>query len=88
MKRFLNSDFLVNSEKKARMRKGIFWIGVIIFILAAALFFLSGSTSGSSPETAKPTIPLIYGTNQGYWMLLGLAGVIIIIAGALLKNKK
>lgn len=67
------------------MKKLIFWIGVAVFIIAVLCFFLSGSSSGPN---MTPTVPFLYGTNQLYLMLLGFAGVIVIIVGALLKGKK
>ncbi len=70
------------------MKKVVFWSGVIIFVLGFLTFFLSGSTSGPTPESSTPTVPFLYGTNQIYWMLIALAGVVLIIVGAILKNRK
>jgi hypothetical protein len=69
------------------MRKIIFWVGIIVFLLAAICFFLSGSTSGPSPEESTPTVPFIYGTNQFIWMFLGAVGIVITTVGITLKKK-
>lgn len=46
---------------------------------------MAGSTSGTE---LKPTIPAIYGTNQTYWGILALLGLLIGLAGLILKRKK
>ncbi len=70
------------------MRKIIFWIGLAVFIIAVVCFFLSGSTSGPSPEESTPTVPFLYGTNQFLWILLGIAGIVTGTVGIMLKEKK
>jgi uncharacterized membrane protein HdeD (DUF308 family) len=70
------------------MKKWVLFTGVGIFLLGILAFFLSGSTSGSSPETATPTVPFLYGTNQLYWILLAFAGVVLVVVGGFLKSKK
>lgn len=70
------------------MNKLFFWIGVVVFVVGALCFFLSGSTSGSTSATATPTVPFLYGTNQTLWMGIGIAGIIIAVFGLLLKKKK
>ncbi len=70
------------------MKKGVLFTGVIIFLLGVFLIFISGATTGSSPETSKPIIPFLYGTNQTYWMFMAFAGIIIAIIGLFLKGKK
>ncbi|MEK6827001.1 MAG: hypothetical protein AABX99_00775 [Nanoarchaeota archaeon] len=70
------------------MRKIIFFAGIVLFILGALSFFLSGSTSGPTMETSTPTIPFLYGTNQLLWMAMAVGGVFVIILGALLKPRK
>ena len=67
------------------MKKIVFWPGLAVFILGFLAFFLSGSTSG--PELT-PTVPFLYGTNQTYWMLMTFAGFVVIVVGAILKDKK
>ena len=67
------------------MRKAVLWIGVAVFIIGVFLFFIAGSTSG--PDL-KPTIPLIYGTNQAIWGILAIAGVIVGIVGLILRKKQ
>lgn len=67
------------------MKKGIFWTGLVGLILGLLLLFLSGSRSGPNLE---PTIPLLYETNQSIWMLLGFAGLIVMVIGLVLKTKK
>jgi hypothetical protein len=58
------------------MRKIIFWIGVAVFLLSILCGFLAGSTSG--PDL-KPTLPIVYGTNQLMWLGLALLGLIVLI---------
>jgi uncharacterized membrane protein YbaN (DUF454 family) len=70
------------------MRKTILWIGVLVFVLAVVCFFLSGSTSGPSPEEASPTVPFLYGTNQFLWIALGVIGIIAAVVGIMLKKKE
>ena len=69
------------------MRKTIFWIGLALFLIGLVLFFLSGSTGG--PDL-KPTVPILYANQQLQiiWMLLGIAGLVILIVGLVLKPKK
>lgn len=69
------------------MRKVILWIGVIIFVLAAVCFFLSGSTSGPTPEQATPTVQFLYGTNQLLWIFLAIVGIVVAVVGLILKKK-
>jgi drug/metabolite transporter (DMT)-like permease len=52
------------------------WLGVLLLLAGVVLFFLAGSTSNGSP-----TVAAIYGTNQGYWGLLALVGLILLIVG-------
>lgn len=59
-----------------------------MFIFGALTFFLSGSTSGPTQETSTPTVPFLYGTNQTLWMFIAVGGVLTIVIGALLKEKK
>ncbi len=70
------------------MKTSVFLIGVIVFVLGFAAFFLSGSTSGPTPETSAPTVPFLYGTNQTIWMLIGAFGFVLTVIGAVLKGKK
>lgn len=70
------------------MRKAVFWTGAIVFVLAVLCFFLSGAENGPTPEQVSPTVPFLYGTSQGLWMLLGLAGFVVLIVGALRKSKE
>ena len=66
------------------MKKNIFWIGIIILVVGLILFFLAGAT-GSGNEAL---VPLIYQTNQAYWLALTLAGFIVLVAGLMIKSKK
>ncbi len=70
------------------MRKLILWIGAAVFVLAVVCFFLSGSTSGPSPEQSTPTVPFLYGTNQFLWIVLGVIGIVVGTVGIMLKEKK
>jgi len=65
------------------MKRGIFWTGFIVFLAAVFIFFLSGATSNGAPVW-----PLVYGSDQGSWMLLALIGFVILVSGALMKEKK
>lgn len=67
------------------MKKGVFWFGLSGLIAGILFLFLSGSSSGPNLE---PTVPFIYGTNQGYWMFLGLVGFIVMIIGLIIRSKK
>lgn len=60
------------------MKKVILGIGLILLLAGIILFILAGSTSGPN---FKPTVPAIYGTNQGYWTLLAFVGLVITIVG-------
>lgn len=66
------------------MKKNIFWTGIIILVAGLILFFLAGAT-GSGNEAL---VPLIYQTNQAYWLALTLAGFIVLVAGLMIKSKK
>jgi len=67
------------------MKKIIFWPGVALFFLSFLAGFLAGSRSG--PEL-RPTVPFLYGTNQTLWMFLAFVGIVVIVVGAILKEKK
>jgi hypothetical protein len=69
------------------MRKGILFTGIGIFLLGIMCFFLSGATNGPTSETATPTVPFLYGTNQFLWLLLTFAGIVNIAVGVFLKKK-
>ncbi len=70
------------------MKKIIFWGGVAVFVLGFLANFLAGATNGPSPETQKPIVPFLYGTNQTMWMFLAFAGIIVAVVGIFLKGKK
>jgi len=59
------------------MRKNIFVIGLIIFIIGIFLFYLSSS------ESIKT---FLYGTNQYPWTGIVILGFIMIIVGLILRN--
>jgi hypothetical protein len=61
------------------------WVGLIVLFIAIVLFFLSGSSLDSGPM-----VPALYNTNQLYWMLLGLVGLIVTAVGitGILARKK
>ncbi len=50
--------------------------GLIVFILSAVgLFFCNSKLSGGT------TIPYIYGSNQLYWIIAGVVGLLLAFAG-------
>jgi LPXTG-motif cell wall-anchored protein len=62
------------------MRKGIFWFGVLVLLAGVVLFFLAGASS--------PRISGIYGTNQIYWIVLGAAGLVLVLAGLFSRRRR
>lgn len=76
----------VKLKKKWRwkMRKGMFWTGLVVLMAGIVIFFLSGSSSGPNLE---PTVPFLYGTNQFLWILLGVVGFVVMIAGLVMRKK-
>jgi uncharacterized membrane protein len=66
------------------MKRVVFWLGILVLIAGLFLFFLAGATTGPEME---PLIPSIYQTNQTYWLVLTFAGLILVIAGLLMKFK-
>ncbi len=70
---------------KKKLGRVLFWVGLVALILGALLIFISGSSSG--PEM-KPTVPFLYGTNQAYWLILGVAGLVVMITGIVFRILK
>ena len=66
------------------MKKNIFWTGIIILVVGLILFFLAGATDSGNAAL----VPLIYQTNQAYWLALTLAGFVVLVAGLVIKSKK
>jgi uncharacterized membrane protein YciS (DUF1049 family) len=66
------------------MRKLIFWIGFAVIILSIILIFLSGVSRGPNSE---PIVPFLYGINQVYYMLFGIVGLILLVAGLIFEKK-
>jgi len=65
------------------MRRSVFWIGLILLILGIVLFFLAGAVLGGNK-----IISLLYGTNQIWYVLIAIVGLIITIIGLFLKKKQ
>lgn len=61
------------------MRKSVLFAGIIVLVIGFVLLVLGGAN--------PPKIPLIYGSNQTYWMLFSVVGLIIVIVGLILKKK-
>lgn len=64
------------------MRKNILIYGGILFFLGIIFEFVSGAILPGGV-----TIPLIYGSNQTLWLFVAFVGLIIGIAGLILKKK-
>ncbi len=64
------------------MRKRIFIVGLVLFLLGIILEFLSGATL-----PGEIRIPLVYGSNQILWLFVAFAGFGVGIVGLVLKRK-
>jgi len=64
------------------MRKKVVIIGVILFLAGFLLNFLAGATL-----PGEVRIPLLYGSNQTFWLFVSFAGLITGIVGLFLKKK-
>jgi hypothetical protein len=65
------------------MRKNVLILGIIILILGFIINFLAGAVL-----PGNFTIPLIYGSNQTFWLFVSFVGLIVGIIGLILKKKK
>jgi len=65
------------------MRKKVIVIGVIVLVAGFMFNFLAGATLPGGF-----TIPLIYGSNQTFWLFVSVVGLIVGIVGLFLKSKK
>jgi hypothetical protein len=65
------------------MRKKIVIIGAIVLIAGFIFNFLAGATLPGGFQ-----IPLLYGSNQTFWLFVSFVGLIVGIAGLFLKSKK
>jgi hypothetical protein len=64
------------------MRKSILILGLVLFLIGIIFELFSGATL-----PGNITIPLIYGSNQILWLVIGLIGFIIGVVGLILKQK-
>jgi len=64
------------------MRKKVFVIGLVLFLLGIIFEFLSGATL-----PGNFTIPLIYGSNQILWLFVAAIGFVVGVVGLILKKK-
>ena len=65
------------------MRKKIVIIGAIVLVAGFIFNFLAGATL-----PGNFTIPLIYGSNQTFWLFVSFVGLVVGIVGLFLKSKK
>jgi len=65
------------------MRKKVIITGVVLFFIGIIFGFLSGAVL-----PGNVTIPLIYGSNQIFWLFVMVIGIITGIVGLFLKHKK
>jgi len=65
------------------MRKKVIVIGVIVLVAGFMFNFLAGATLPGGF-----TIPLIYDSNQTFWLFVSFVGLIVGIVGLFLKSKK
>ena len=65
------------------MRKKVIVTGIVLFIGGFILNFLSGATL-----PGNFTIPLVYGSNQTFWLFVSFVGLVVGIVGLFLKQKK
>lgn len=64
------------------MRKKIVVIGVIVLVAGFILNFLAGATL-----PGEFRIPLIYGSNQTFWLFVSFIGLVTGIVGLFLKKR-
>jgi len=64
------------------MRKKVVVTGVILLVAGFILNFLAGATL-----PGNFTIPLLYGSNQTFWLFVSFVGLITGIVGIFLKKK-
>ncbi len=64
------------------MRKKIIIIGAVIFVAGFIFNFLAGAIL-----PGNFTIPIIYGSNQTFWLFVSFAGFVTGIVGLILKKK-
>lgn len=64
------------------MRKKVVIIGVIVLVAGFILNFLAGATLPGGFQ-----IPLLYGSNQTFWLFISFVGLITGIVGLILKKK-
>jgi len=64
------------------MRKKVVVTGVILLVAGFILNFLAGATLPGGFQ-----IPLLYGSNQTFWLFVSFVGLITGIVGIFLKKK-
>ena len=65
------------------MRKKVIVIGVIVLVAGFMFNFLAGATLPGGFQ-----IPLLYGSNQTFWLFVSFVGLIVGIVGLFLKSKQ
>jgi hypothetical protein len=60
--------------------------GTVVFIAGALLVYVSGLMNGPLENAPMPVFPFLYSL-QTVWTLLGLAGIILLVLGIVLKEK-
>jgi len=65
------------------MRKKIVIIGAIVLFAGFIFNFLAGATLPGGFQ-----IPLLYGSNQTFWLFVSFVGLIVGIVGLFLKSKE
>ncbi len=68
---------------EVKMRKNIVIVGFILLALGVVLGFLSGAVL-----PGNITIPLLYGSNQIFWLFIAGLGLVIGVVGLFLRAKK
>jgi len=65
------------------MKKSVLIIGIVLFFGGFILNFLAGAIL-----PGNVTIPLVYGSNQIFWVFVSVVGFIFAIVGLILKKKE
>ncbi len=64
------------------MRKKFIVAGIVLLVGGFILNFLAGATF-----PGNFTIPLVYGSNQTFWLFVSFIGLVVGIVGLFLKKK-
>jgi hypothetical protein len=71
------------ARQDGKMRKKVLICGGILFFLGIICELFSGAVL-----PGDFTMPLIYGSNQIFWLFVALVGFIVAIIGLILKKKQ